>query len=221
MGVQRPWLGALEYGDALALQGRLHRAGVSGGAPWLLGLEHRPVLTLGKRGGELDARRAAAAGYAVWQTRRGGLATCHEPGQLVGYVIVDARPLGVRRLVEAVEGVVIAWLGGRGIVATRRAGAPGVWVQGEGGLAKIAAVGLQVREGWSMHGFALNLVNDLAGFDLVSPCGIRDATVTSAARLGCAAPPAEAWAELGPALAHALGLADGAQIPLDASPPAR
>lgn len=221
MAVQRAWLGTLEYGEALALQARLHRGGLSGGGPWLLGLEHRPVLTLGKRGGELDARRAAAAGYAVWQTRRGGLATCHEPGQLVGYVIIDARPLGVRRLVEAVEGVVITWLGGRGIVATRRAGAPGVWVPAATGPAKIAAVGLQVREGWSMHGFALNLVNDLAGFELISPCGIRDATVTSASRLGCAVPPAQAWAELGPALQGALGVAAGAQIPLDAHWPAR
>lgn len=221
MGVQRAWLGTLEYGEALSLQARAHRGGVSGDGPWLLGLEHRPVLTLGKRGGELDARRAAAAGYAVWQTRRGGLATCHEPGQLVGYVIIDARPLGVRRLVDAVEGVVIGWLAARGILASRRPGAPGVWVFGEAGPAKIAAVGLQVREGWSMHGFALNLVNDLAGFDLVSPCGIRDATVTSASRLGCAIPPVEAWAQLGPALERALGLAPGPQIPLDASARAR
>jgi len=219
--VQRAWLGTLEYGDALARQALAHRGGLSGEGPRLLGLEHRPVITLGKRGGEVDAGRAASAGYAVWQTRRGGLATCHEPGQLVGYVIIDARSLGVRRLVDAVEAVVIAWLAGQGIIASRRHGAPGVWVLGASGPAKIAAVGLQVRAGWSMHGFALNLVNDLAGFDLVSPCGIRDATVTSASRLGCAIPPAEAWAQLGPALEGALGLAPGAQIPLDASTRAR
>ncbi len=221
MPVERRWLGTLDYGEGLAVQAHAHDRGVLRGQPCLLGLEHAPVLTLGKRGGEVDLPGAAAAGYAVWRTRRGGLATCHEPGQLVGYLVVDARALGVKRLVDAVEGALIDWLGARGIVAGRREGAPGVWVHGDGGSAKIAAVGLQVRQGWTMHGFALNLVNDLAGFNLISPCGIRDATVTSAARLGAVISPIEAWSSLAVALQAALRLDADAQIPLDAPPRVR
>lgn len=112
---------------------------------------------------------------------RGGLATVHVPGQLVGYLIVNAgaRGIAVRGVVEGIEAGLIAWLSGQGIVAERRHGAPGVWC----GDAKIAAVGLHFRRGVSLHGFALNLAPDLACFDWIVPCGLAGSPVTSIAAL--------------------------------------
>ncbi len=206
---QARWLGTIEYGSALAVQEGARARGVATGEQVIFGLEHLPVITLGKRGGEVDLEAATAAGYAVWQTRRGGLATCHEPGQLVGYLVIDARALGVRRLVERVEAVLIDWLSGRGIVADRRQGLPGAWVQTAAGPRKIAAVGMQIRSGWAMHGFALNMENSLDGFGLITPCGIRDAGVTSCARLGCVTTPREAWGDIADALIARLGVRSG------------
>lgn len=208
------WLGRVEYGAALRIQERARLEARSGGGARVFGLEHPPVLTLGKRGGVVSPD-AGAAGFAVWRTRRGGLATCHEPGQLVGYLVMDARQTGVRRLVETVEACILDFLGSRGVAATRRTAYPGVWVEGSGGWAKIAAVGMQIRDGWTTHGFALNLRNDLRGFGLIDPCGIQDASVTSLLRLRGAAPsPRDAFAELGPALGSALGCAPIAIPPL-------
>jgi lipoyl(octanoyl) transferase len=198
------WVGTLEYGAALRMQEHARFKALNGGESLLLGLEHLPVITLGKRGGEV-AGTAASAGYAVWNTRRGGLATCHEPGQLVGYLIVDARVQGVRRLVETVEGCLIEWLTAHHLPAVRRVGYPGVWAEGESGWSKVAAVGMQVRNGWTNHGFALNLQNSLTGFNLISPCGIADATVTSLQQVAGASPtPCQAFEQLAPALCSAL-----------------
>lgn len=174
------WKGRVPYGEALEAQ-RTHRdrlaEGRAGEELWLL--EHPPVITTGRREvAGLDEGRLAAAGYALFHTERGGLATCHEPGQLVGYLLIDAGGLGVRRLVAAVEDGVIAWLRASGVAAGRRDGYPGVWVERD----KVCAVGLNVRGGLTMHGFALNLVNDLAGFGLVTPCGITDGGVAAIAR---------------------------------------
>ncbi len=199
--VNTRWLGTLDYAEGLALQEAAWVQAVAGGPPTLFGLEHRPVLTLGKRGGAVRSAAAAAAGYAVWSTRRGGLATCHEPGQLVGYVVVDARAFGVRALVHRLEGCLIDWLDTLGLAAARRAGLPGIWV----GDQKLASVGLRIRGGFSTHGFALNLCNGLRGFDLIDPCGMPGVTPTSVRRLCRAAPtPQVAWESLGPALRLAL-----------------
>ena len=198
------WLGTLEYGAALRIQEQARLDALGGGESLILGLEHLPVITLGKRGGEVVGA-AERSGYAVWRTRRGGLATCHEPGQLVGYLVVDARVHGVRRLVETVEGCLIEWLSVQGLRATRRDGYPGVWSEGEFGWSKVGAVGMQVRNGWTTHGFAQNLQNSLRGFTLISPCGIADASVTSLQReCGFSPSPLEAFEHLGPALRAAL-----------------
>ena len=198
------WVGTLEYGAALRMQEQARFNARNGGEALLLGLEHPPVITLGKRGGEVVGT-AASVGYAVWNTRRGGLATCHEPGQLVGYLVMDARALGVRRLVETVEGCLIEWLSALSLPAVRREGYPGVWAENETGWSKVAAVGMQVRNGWTNHGFALNLRNSLRGFDLISPCGIADATVTSLQQFVGASPtPRQAFDQLAPALCSAL-----------------
>lgn len=205
------WLGRVPYAEALALQ-RAHRDALLEGRGeqevWLL--EHDPVVTTGRRGVEdLDLRAIAAAGYASVATERGGLATCHEPGQLVGYVLIDARSIGVRRTVTAIEAAISEWLGARGVVAGARDGYPGVWV----GTDKICAVGLHFRAGRTMHGFALNLVNDLRGFGLITPCGIRDGGVTALTRLIPDAPaPAAAAAEIGEIVVRRLLDAAGGAV---------
>ena len=199
------WKGRVPYEAALDAQ-RVWREGLIAGEVgeelWLL--EHPPVITTGRRAvADLDAERVAAAGYALVATERGGLATCHEPGQLVGYLLSDARLLGVRRTVAALEAGIIGWLQARGIPAGRRGEFPGVWV----GTDKIAAIGLHFKLGRSMHGFALNLTNDGRGFGLITPCGITDGGVTTLGRLlaPAAAPgPAEAAPEVGETLVRAL-----------------
>jgi lipoate-protein ligase B len=205
------WLGLVPYEDALVAQ-RAHRAaliaGQAGEELWLL--EHPPVITTGRRvvpGLEREALRAR--GYDLVATERGGLATCHEPGQLVAYVFMDVRGLGVRRAVSALEEAVIGWLVRTGVEAGLREGHPGVWV----GREKVCAIGLHIREGRTMHGIALNLTNDLRGFSLITPCGIVDGGVTSVARLlGHAPTPLAAAPSLGEAIVHSLLDARGGSV---------
>jgi lipoyl(octanoyl) transferase len=200
------WLGQVPYGEALARQRARRRAIQGGRAPeaiWLL--EHAPVVTTGRRPAPGTPGRAALAahGVALHETERGGLATYHAPGQLVAYLLVDTerRRLGVRRLVSRMEDAVIGWLDAQGVAAGRRDQLPGVWV----GSDKIAALGLHVRRGVTMHGLALNLRPELAGFELIVPCGVVDGGITSLARLRGRSPsPAAAAASLGAALVAAV-----------------
>lgn len=183
------FLGRVAYRHALRLQRLRREAVVRGDAPevlWLL--EHDPVVTLGRRAAK-DERLVAslrAQRRDVVATERGGLATAHGPGQLVGYPIVHLRRRGwhVRRVVHGLEEGLIRWLGGQGIAARRREGWPGVWV----GDDKIAALGLHVSRDVTLHGFALNLQPDLGLFDGFAPCGVTEGGVTSVARLLGAAP---------------------------------
>jgi lipoyl(octanoyl) transferase len=128
----------------------------------------------------------------VVETDRGGDVTFHGPGQLVAYPILDlhARGLGPADYVRTLEACVIETLTRFGIAAERVAGRPGVWV--DGGTAKLAAIGVRIRDGVSMHGVALNVSTDLEWFDAIVPCGIADATVTSMARVIGTAPAHEA-----------------------------
>lgn len=178
------WLGRLSYGWALQLQRSRRQAVLRGQAPDVLWcLEHPPVVTLGRRGGEvLDIPK----GVEVHRTERGGLATVHVPGQLVGYLIVDLNRIGigVREAVDRMESGLIQWLDTQGVRAGRRSGTPGVWV----GDHKIAALGIHVRRGVTMHGFALNLDPDLGAFAWIVPCGLTDTGVTSVARCAGRAP---------------------------------
>lgn len=205
------WLGRVPYAEALAAQ-RAHRDALAEGRVgqevWLL--EHDPVVTTGRRGvDDIDPEAIAAAGYALVATERGGLATCHEPGQLVGYVLIDARDIGVRRTVTTIEEAIAEWLGTQGVVAGPREGYPGVWV----GTDKVCAVGLHFRAGLTLHGFALNLVNELRGFGLITPCGIRDGGVTTLARLVADAPtPAAAAAAVGEIVVRRLLDAAGGTV---------
>jgi lipoyl(octanoyl) transferase len=139
---------------------------------WLL--EHPPVFTLGRAGSEGHVHDPGD--IPLVRTDRGGQVTYHGPGQIILYVLVDLqrRGLGVRELVHEIESAMILTLARFDIAATRREGAPGVYV----GERKIGALGLRVRRGRSYHGLSLNVTMDLAPFDRIDPCGYRGLAVT-------------------------------------------
>jgi len=175
-------LGILPYADALELQRKLHAQRVAGAIPdTLLLLEHPPVITLGKAFHPEHLRYArefyAQQGIELHPTDRGGDVTCHNPGQLVGYPIFDVAQHGrdLHKFLRDIEQAIIDALRAFGIEAHREAGYTGVWV----GDAKIAAIGIKVTKWVSMHGFALNVNNDLSLFQTIVPCGIADRPVTS------------------------------------------
>lgn len=180
------WLGRVPYRRALALQHALREALLVGqGQPTLLLLEHPPTVTLGRRAGEGDLRRPpgelAEQGVDVVRADRGGQATFHGPGQLVGYPILSLAELrmGSREYVQGLADVLGEVLAIHSIVATWRDDAPGLWV----GDAKIAAFGVHVHRGITTHGFALNVQPELTAFDLIVPCGQPEAHTTSMAAL--------------------------------------
>ncbi len=144
---------------------------------WLC--EHPPVFTQGLAG--KPEHLLHDIGIPVVKTDRGGQITYHGPGQLVAYLLVDIRRrnLTVKGLVNRIEQAVIDLLTDYGISAQRRAGAPGVYV----GAAKIAALGLKIRNGYSYHGLALNVAMDLAPFAAINPCGYPGLDVTQLSEL--------------------------------------
>jgi len=155
---------------------------VAGAIPdTLLLLEHPPVITLGKAFHPEHLRYArefyAQQGIELHPTDRGGDVTCHNPGQLVGYPIFDVAQHGrdLHKFLRDLEQAMIDALRAFGVEAHREAGYTGVWV----GDAKIAAIGIKVTKWVSMHGFALNVNNDLRLFQTIVPCGIADRPVTS------------------------------------------
>lgn len=210
----------MPYADALVRQRARRDQVIAGrGGECLALLEHAPVVTVGRRHapGTPTAAELAVHGVALHQAERGGLATWHGPGQLVGYLILDvwSRRLGVKGLVHGVEEGILHWLAARGVIAGRRCGFPGVWI----GPHKIAAVGFHFRRGVSLHGFALNLCPDLSGFDHIVPCGITDGGVTSLAQHVDDAPvPAAAAASMAEAILGSLGVLDGEDCPVRIRP---
>lgn len=143
---------------------------------WLL--EHPPVFTQGQAG---KAEHLLAPGdIPVVQVDRGGQVTYHGPGQLVAYVLLDIRRLGlgVRDLVSHLEHSVVDVLAQYGISAYPKPDAPGVYVETQSGEAKIASLGLRIRRGFSYHGLALNVDMDLAPFQRINPCGYQGLAVT-------------------------------------------
>ncbi|MDQ1584982.1 MAG: lipoyl(octanoyl) transferase [Actinomycetota bacterium] len=172
--------GLVAYDEAWAEQRELHAARVAGTAPdTVLLLEHPPVYTAGRR---TSPHERPVDGTPVIDVDRGGKITWHGPGQLVGYPIVALPdPVDVVAHVRRVEAALILACADLGVVATRVAGRSGVWVvDDQGGQdRKVAAIGIRVSQGVTMHGFALNCDCDLSWFDRIVPCGIADATVTS------------------------------------------
>ena len=145
---------------------------------WLI--EHPPVYTLGQAGRPEHCLRAN--GIPLVRIDRGGQITYHGPGQVVAYALLDLRRRGAHRprLVCLLEQAVIDLLADEGVIAARRPGAPGVYVDG----AKVAALGLRVKNGCSYHGVALNVDMDLAPFRDINPCGYEGLEVTQLRDLG-------------------------------------
>ncbi len=183
------WLGRMEFQRALALQEEivLKKREDPSVEDQLLLLEHEPVYTIGRtpdrsslsatgriRRGEVDA---AHLPYPLFVINRGGQATYHGPGQLMGYPIIDLRRCGqdLHKYLRWVEQSLMDLLAKYGIAAARRESLTGVWV----GDRKIASIGVGVRHWITMHGFALNVCGDLSPFNHIVPCGINNVAMTS------------------------------------------
>lgn len=174
------------------------RGGDTADEIWLL--EHSPVYTLGL--GARDGHVHHPGDIPVVKTDRGGQVTYHGPGQLIAYILIDLkrRGYGVRNLVSRIEQALIETLAGYGLLAARRRGAPGVYVND----AKIAALGLRVKNGCSYHGLALNVEMDLEPFSRIDPCGYPGLAVTQLRELGVTAPMADVAEKLVTYLADQL-----------------
>jgi lipoyl(octanoyl) transferase len=172
--------GLVDYEKALSVQRRFHAEVVSGSREnTLLLLEHPSVFTAGKRTLEVEKPQD---GTPVIDVDRGGKITWHGPGQLVGYPIVKlAKPTELVGFVREIEAGIIAVCQEFGIKGSRVDGRSGVWICDERGERKIAAIGIRVASGVSMHGFAINVNPDLSEFSRIVPCGINDSAVTSMA----------------------------------------
>lgn len=183
------WLGRLPYAEALALQEEIvaRKAADPAIPDELLLLEHEPVYTIGRTPDQSSLRVPAGSAdlgthlpHPVVQTNRGGQATYHGPGQLVGYPLLDLRTRGqdLHRYLRGLEEMLIVLLAEYGVSGERREGMTGVWVGGR----KIASIGVGVRKWISMHGFALNVSGDLAAFQAITPCGLNGVEMTSVSR---------------------------------------
>jgi lipoyl(octanoyl) transferase len=170
--------GVIEYEEALAIQRKIHSEVAAGTHPnTLILLEHPSIYTAGKR--TLDEERPGN-GARVLDVDRGGKITWHGPGQLVGYPIVRlSNPHELVGFVREIESGLINVCAEFGVTGVRVAGRSGVWIVDEKGERKVAAIGIRVASGTSMHGFALNVNPDLSAFEAIIPCGIADADVTS------------------------------------------
>jgi lipoyl(octanoyl) transferase len=173
---------SVPYFEGLELQRAVHRMVVSGQRPnTVLLLEHPAVYTAGKRTQPEDR---PTDGTPVVDVDRGGRITWHGPGQLVGYPIVRlSEPIDVVGYVRLLEGILIDVLTDFGIDGRRVAGRSGVWVGPAGAEDKIAAIGIRVADGVTMHGFALNCDNSLEPYDRIVACGIADAGITTMSRV--------------------------------------
>jgi lipoyl(octanoyl) transferase len=194
-------LGQMPYRDAWAEQERAHEAVLGGAEERIFVVEHPPVITLGRRAGAernlvASADELQRRGVELVQSDRGGDVTFHGPGQIVAYPIVrllDHR-LSVGSYVRALEHALIATLADFGIVAGKDACAIGVWVRPDAQqpAGKIAALGVRVRRGVTLHGIALNVTTNLDYFKLIVPCGLAGRPVASMRQLlGDRTPPIE------------------------------
>ena len=171
-------LGLVDYEEAWQIQRQFHMEVVAGARPnTLLLVEHPPIFTAGRR--TLDNERPID-GSKVIDVDRGGKITFHGPGQIVGYPIVKLRDsLDVVGFVRELESSLIEVCKEFGLLAERYCERSGVWIRDSKGDRKIAAIGIRVAKGVTMHGFALNIDPDLSFYEKIVPCGIADAGVTS------------------------------------------
>jgi lipoate-protein ligase B len=178
-------LGLRSYAEVLETQRELRRKRIAGEITEdvLLLVEHPPVVTLG-RGTRVTSlpfppEELVRRGVEVFEVERGGDATFHGPGQLVGYPILDLRRhrADLHWYLRSLEDVLIQALGRLDIEADRNPGLTGVWTAGR----KIASIGIHVKQWVTLHGFALNVTTNLDPFDLIVPCGIKQVVMTSVA----------------------------------------
>jgi len=173
------WLGQMEFARALALQEEIvaKKREDRSLSDELLLLEHEPVYTIGRTPDRSSLLDAAHLPYPLFSINRGGQATYHGPGQLMGYPIIDLRRCGqdLHRYLRWIEQLLIQLLAEYGIAASRRESLTGVWA----GNRKIASIGVGVRHWITMHGFALNVRGDLSPFNQIVPCGINKVAMTS------------------------------------------
>lgn len=170
-------LGLVEYHQAWELQRQHHDAVAQGEQGRVLLLEHPPVFTAGRR---TEPHERPFDGTPVVEVDRGGKITWHGPGQIVGYPIIALpESVGVVDYVRQLEEIVIKTIADFGLTGSRVEGRSGVWIEDS---RKIAAIGVRVARGVTMHGFALNVDPDMSWYDRIVPCGISDAAVTSMAR---------------------------------------
>ena len=171
------WLGRIDYEAGLRIQEDRFNDCIGSGEESVLLLEHESVYTIGRLPDKSSLRVAEQLPYPVFETNRGGQATYHGPGQLVGYPILDLRARGrdLHSYLRTLEGLLIDLLREFGVAGGRIEGKTGVWVQDR----KIASIGVGVRKWVTMHGFALNVASDLSGFRSIVPCGLSGVTMTS------------------------------------------
>ena len=173
------WLGRMEFADALLLQKELlsKKREDRSLEDELLLLEHEPVYTIGRTPDKSSLLGSAHLPHPLFPINRGGQATYHGPGQLMGYPIIDLRRCGqdLHRYLRWLEQLLIELLANYGITAWRREALTGVWIDHR----KIASIGVGVRNWITMHGFALNVCGDLSPFNYIIPCGINNVAMTS------------------------------------------
>ena len=179
-------IGLKPYAEALNVQQEVHQTIIDGGTDTLILCEHPHVYTFGKSADInnllVDSDFLKTIDAEVYETDRGGDITYHGPGQLVGYPIINLRKygIGVKKYVETLELSIIKTLESFNILAYQIEGLTGIWVGEESEVKrKIGAIGIRVRNGVSMHGFALNATTDLSYFNHIVPCGIANKEVTS------------------------------------------
>ncbi|MFW6146791.1 MAG: lipoyl(octanoyl) transferase LipB [Thermodesulfobacteriota bacterium] len=179
-------LGLIDYGEAYELQKRLRWEKLEGlVTDTLLLLEHPPTLTIGKSGSMenvlVSTEQLQQKGIRVISIERGGDVTYHGPGQLVGYLIVDlsCRKRDIRLFVRNIEEVLIRTLKDFSITAARDSSHAGVWFKN----GEIAAIGLNIQNWITMHGFALNICPNLEHFSYINPCGLPNRRATSMAQI--------------------------------------
>ena len=173
------WLDRMKFADAVALQEEIvtkKRQDRSSGDELLL-LEHEPVYTIGRTPDKSSLLGSAHLPHPLFPINRGGQATYHGPGQLMGYPIIDLRRCGqdLHLYLRWLEQLLIELLANYGITAWRRESLTGVWIDHR----KIASIGVGVRNWITMHGFALNVCGDLSPFNYIIPCGINNVAMTS------------------------------------------
>ena len=186
MSLTTKHIGLTPYSEALAIQQELHKEVLEGKQATIILCEHPHVYTFGKSANRnnllIQPDFLKSIDAEVYETDRGGDITYHGPGQLVGYPILNLRKhgIGVKKYVEALELSIINALSTLKITAYQIDGLTGIWVGNEGETKrKIGAIGIRIRQGVSMHGFALNVHPDLSYFKHIVPCGIDDKAVTS------------------------------------------